>query len=111
NSSNLMGGITVSAVTDHLVSAGDRHIDDGQTINGDATRDEIGRHQPGPEPRGPQASGGFVPVKLTVHRPGWIDRPMRGPHALDPASFLIDEDRAIRAVDFSKVFNQLFELM
>ena len=96
----------IGAVADHPVGAGDRHVGERQAIDIDAERGEVGRDQPGAEPRRGKARVRIAVVERAIGRARRIGRPMRRAQALHPAALLIDQHRRVAADDVREILNQ-----
>ena len=87
------------AIADRLGPTRQGQIEDRRAVDRDAKRHEIGSDQAGVQPSGLTPG---VAVALGEHaeparRRPW--RPVRRPEARDPAAFLVDQNRRVRATD------------
>ncbi len=88
----------VGAVADDVVSAGHRHVQHRQAVDGDPDPAQVVGHQPGPE-TDQFAGRQRVVGRLEEGVGGRVFGPVRRAHALDPTALLVDQDRRVGIVD------------
>ena len=92
---DLVRALAIGAIPDHPVRAGNGHVGQGQAIDGDAHRGEVGSNEAGAEMRRPQAEGAIPGIEAGINRAGGIGGPMGRPQPLHPAALLIDQHRGV----------------